>query len=35
MEAMREHEVIGVDSGKLKSAPFPVIKTNFFNSRCI
>ncbi len=24
MEAMREHEVIGVDRGKLKSAPFPV-----------
>jgi len=33
LEAMREHEVIGVDRGKLRSAPFPVIKTNFFNSR--
>ena len=33
MEAMREHEVIGVDRGRLQSAPFPVIKTNFFNSR--
>jgi dTDP-4-dehydrorhamnose reductase len=33
MEAMREHEVIGVDRGKLQSAPFPVIKINFFNSR--
>jgi dTDP-4-dehydrorhamnose reductase len=32
MEAMREHEVVGVDRGKLKSAPFPVIKTNFYNS---
>jgi dTDP-4-dehydrorhamnose reductase len=31
MEAMREHEVIGVDRGRLKSAPFPVTKTNFFN----
>ena len=29
---MSEHEVIGVDRGKLKSAPFQVIKTNFFNS---
>jgi dTDP-4-dehydrorhamnose reductase len=33
METMREHEVIGVDRGKLKSAPFLVIKTNFYNSR--
>jgi len=32
LETMREHEVIGVDRGKLKSAPFPVIKTNFFNT---
>jgi dTDP-4-dehydrorhamnose reductase len=31
MEAMREHEVVGVDRGKLKSAPFPVIKANFFD----
>jgi len=31
MEAMREHEVVGVDRGKLLSAPFPVLKTNFFN----
>jgi dTDP-4-dehydrorhamnose reductase len=31
MEAMREHEVIGVDRGKLQSAPFPVTKINFFN----
>ena len=28
MEAMREHEVIGVDRGKLKSAPFQVITVN-------
>jgi dTDP-4-dehydrorhamnose reductase len=32
LEAMREHEVIGVDRGRLKSAPFQVIKTNFFNT---
>jgi len=32
MEAMREHEVFGVDRGRLQSAPFPVTKTNFFNS---
>ena len=32
MEAMREHEVFGVDRGKLQSAPFPVIKANFYNS---
>jgi len=33
MEAMGGHNVVGVDRGKLKSAPFPVIKTNFYNSR--
>lgn len=33
MEAMRGHEVIGVDRGRLQSAPFPVIKTNFYNHR--
>ena len=33
MEAMGEHEVVGVDRGKLQSAPFPVIKTNFYNNR--
>ncbi len=27
-EAMREHEVIGVDRGKLKSAPFQVLKAD-------
>ena len=31
MEAMRDHEIIGVDRGKLKSAPFPVIKANFYD----
>jgi dTDP-4-dehydrorhamnose reductase len=31
METMREHEIIGVDRGRLQSAPFRVIKTNFFN----
>jgi dTDP-4-dehydrorhamnose reductase len=31
IEAMRAHEVYGVDRGKLKSAPFPVIKANFFD----
>ena len=29
MGAMREHEVVGVDRGKLKSAPFPVLKADF------
>jgi dTDP-4-dehydrorhamnose reductase len=28
MEAMREHQVFGMDRGKLKSAPFPVFHTN-------
>src|SRR5689334_6347342 len=28
VEAMREHEVIGVDRGKLKSAPFQVLKAD-------
>jgi dTDP-4-dehydrorhamnose reductase len=32
LEALRGHEVIGVDRGRLKSAPFPVIKTNFFTT---
>ena len=30
LETMRAHEVIGVDRGKLQSAPFPVRKANFF-----
>ncbi|HSO11260.1 MAG TPA: SDR family oxidoreductase [Anaerolineales bacterium] len=32
MEAMREHEVIGMDRGKLKSAPFPVLKADFLRT---
>lgn len=28
MESMREHEVIGVDRGKLKSAPFQVVRAD-------
>ena len=28
VEAMREHEVIGVDRGRLKSAPFPVVRAD-------
>jgi len=35
MEAMREHEVIGVDRGKLKSAPFQVFNTNILNRAAI
>ena len=31
IEALSGHEVIGVDRGRLKSAPFPVIKANFFD----
>jgi dTDP-4-dehydrorhamnose reductase len=31
MEAMQDHEIIGVDRGKLKSAPFPVVKANFYD----
>jgi dTDP-4-dehydrorhamnose reductase len=29
IEAMREHQVIGVDRGRLKSAPFRVLKADF------
>jgi len=32
METMSEHEVYGVDRGKLKSPPFPISKANFFDS---
>ena len=35
MEAMREHEVIGIDRGKLKSAPFQVFSTNMLNRAAI
>jgi dTDP-4-dehydrorhamnose reductase len=31
MEAMQDHGIVGVDRGKLKSAPFPVVKTNFYD----
>ena len=31
LEGMREHEVIGVDRGKLKSAPFQVIKADLLH----
>jgi len=33
MEAMREHEVIGVDRGKLKSAPFRVVNADFLRTK--
>jgi len=32
LEAMREHEVIGVDRGKLKSAPFQVFKADILKT---
>jgi dTDP-4-dehydrorhamnose reductase len=32
VEAMREHEVIGVDRGKLKSVPFQVLKADFLET---
>jgi dTDP-4-dehydrorhamnose reductase len=32
MEAMRAHEVIGVDRGKLKSAPFQVLQADLLHS---
>jgi len=35
IEAMREHEVIGIDRGKLKSAPFQVIKTDLLNRNAL
>lgn len=35
MEAMREHEVIGVDRGKLKSAPFQVLKADLLDRNAI
>ena len=31
LEAMREHEIIGVDRGKLKSAPFQVLQADLFH----
>jgi dTDP-4-dehydrorhamnose reductase len=35
MEAIREHEVIGVDRGKLKSAPFQIIRADFLQSDAV
>jgi dTDP-4-dehydrorhamnose reductase len=35
MEAMREHEVVGVDRGKLQSAPFPVLKVDLLHKDAI
>ena len=35
MEAMREVEVVGVDRGKLKSAPFPVFHTGLITKKVI
>jgi dTDP-4-dehydrorhamnose reductase len=35
MEAMREHEVVGMDRGKLRSAPFPVIKADLLRRGAI
>ena len=35
MEAMREHEVIGVDRGRLKSAPFQVLKADLLQRNAI
>jgi dTDP-4-dehydrorhamnose reductase len=35
LEAMREHEVIGVDRGKLKSAPFQVLKADLLQRNAI
>jgi dTDP-4-dehydrorhamnose reductase len=35
LEATREHEVIGLDRGKLKSAPFHVIKTDLLHRNAI
>jgi dTDP-4-dehydrorhamnose reductase len=35
LETMREHEVIGMDRGKLRSAPFPVIKADLLHRTAI
>jgi dTDP-4-dehydrorhamnose reductase len=32
MEAMREHEIVGVDRGKLQAAPFPVLKADILKT---
>ncbi|HET9587307.1 MAG TPA: SDR family oxidoreductase [Anaerolineales bacterium] len=35
LEAMREHEVIGVDRGRLKSTPFPVFRADLFQEHAM
>jgi dTDP-4-dehydrorhamnose reductase len=35
MESIREHEVIGVDRGKLRSAPFQVLKADLLHNKAI
>jgi dTDP-4-dehydrorhamnose reductase len=35
MEASREHEVVGMDRGKLKSAPFPVFKADLLHENAL
>ena len=35
VEAMREHNVVGVDRGKLKSAPFEVVQADLANKEAI
>src|ERR1700752_237436 len=35
MEAIREHEVIGVDRGKLKSAPFQILKADLLHRTAV
>ena len=35
LEAMREHEIIGVDRGKLKSAPFRLIKADLLHRNAL
>lgn len=35
MEAMRDHQVFGMDRGKLRSAPFPVFNTNLLRRDAI
>ena len=35
LEAMREHEVIGVDRGKLRSAPFQILRADLLNPNAI
>ena len=32
LEAMREHEVVGMDRGKLKSAPFQILRADLLHA---